>query len=158
VGGTAVGQSLLRLVAQAQSVLRERVPDVRTVMVCGPRIDPRLLPDTEGLEKRTYVHNLFEHLACADAAVVQGGLTTTMELVAARRPFVYFPLRKHWEQMHHVAYRLDHYRAGTRLDYATTSPHDLARTLEQVLGAAIDYREIAPGASRRAAERIASLL
>ena len=53
---------------------------------------------------------LFEHLACADVAVVQGGLSTTMELVAARRPFIYFPLAHHWEQQHFVAHRLDHYR------------------------------------------------
>ena len=36
-----------------------------------------------------YVHELFRMLACCDLAVVQGGLTTTMELVANRRPFVY---------------------------------------------------------------------
>ena len=35
--------------------------------------------------------------AC-DLAVVQGGLTTTMELVAGRRPFLYFPLANHFEQ------------------------------------------------------------
>ena len=58
----------------------------------------------------------FAHLACADAAVVQGGLSTTMELVAARRPFVYFPLARHWEQQHFVAHRLDHYGAGVRMD------------------------------------------
>ena len=31
------------------------------------------------------------HLAACDLAVVQGGLTTTMELAANRRPFLYFP-------------------------------------------------------------------
>ena len=61
------------------------------VMVTGPRLDPGVLPDVEGMEKRGYVDSLFEHLACADVAVVQGGLSTTMELTAARRPFVYFP-------------------------------------------------------------------
>jgi hypothetical protein len=53
---------------------------------------------------------------------VQGGLSTTMELAALRRPFVYFPLRRHWEQRHHVAHRLNHYRAGIGLDYAATTP------------------------------------
>jgi hypothetical protein len=37
--------------------------------------------------------------------VVQGGLSTTMELVACRRPFLYFPLRNHFEQNVHVAHR-----------------------------------------------------
>jgi hypothetical protein len=57
-----------------------------------PRIEPKEVSDVEGLEKRGYLPDLFEHLACADAAVVQGGLSTTMELVALRRPFIYFPL------------------------------------------------------------------
>ena len=90
------------------------------LLVTGPRLDPRLLPDTEGVDKRGYVPDLFEHLACADAAVVQGGLSTTMELVGAGRPFIYFPLRRHWQQPF-VTHRLSHYRAGLRMDYATTS-------------------------------------
>ncbi len=158
VGGTSVGRNLLQKIAESFPILREAIADARMVMVTGPRIDPRDLPDAAGMEKRSYVHNLFEHLACADAAVVQGGLSTSMELVAARRPFVYFPLRKHWEQLHHVAYRLDHYNAGTRLDYGATTPSELAQALKQTLQTPVDYREIAPGAARRAAERIATLL
>ena len=38
------------------------------------------------------MHDLYRHLAC-DLAVVQGGLTTAMELTANRRPFIYFPSR-----------------------------------------------------------------
>jgi predicted glycosyltransferase len=67
------------------------------------------------MDKRSYVSDLFEHLACADAAVVQGGLSTTMELVATGRPFIYFPLRRHREQQHFVTHRLSHYRAGLRM-------------------------------------------
>ncbi len=158
VGGTAVGRDLLRRVARAVPILREEVPDARTVMITGPRIDPREIPDTEGLEKRPYVHNLFEHLACADAAVVQGGLSTTMELVATQRPFVYIPLRRHWEQQHHVSYRLAHYGAQARLDFTEATPDRLARTLKDLLVSEPSYREVVPGAARRAAERIASLL
>ena len=84
------------------------------LLVTGPRIDPRQLPGQEGMDKRGYMPDLFEHLACADAAVVQGGLSTTMELVATGRPFIYFPLRRHWEQQHFVTHRLNHYRAGLR--------------------------------------------
>ncbi|HUG17214.1 MAG TPA: glycosyltransferase, partial [Thermomicrobiales bacterium] len=157
VGGTAIGRGLLEHVACAFPLIRRELPEARMVLVTGPRIDPATLPDAEGLEKRPYVHNLFEHLACADAAVVQGGLTTTMELVAARRPFVYVPLHKHWEQQHHVAYRLDHYRAGIRLSHDAT-PTDLAQALLQALTQPVTYRQVAPGAARRAAERIASVL
>lgn len=157
-GGTGVGRDLLRRVAEAVPLLREAAPEARMVMVTGPRINPEDLPSAEGLEKRPYVHDLFEHLACADAAVIQGGLSTTMELVAARRPFIYFPLQKHWEQVHHVPYRLDHYGAGIRMNYAETSPEDLARAMARALASEVRYRPVAPGAARRAAGRIATLL
>lgn len=158
VGGTAVGRDLLRHVAESVPLIREEVPDARMIMVTGPRIDPRELPDSEGLEKRPYVHNLFEHLACADAAVVQGGLSTTMELVATRRPFAYVPLRRHWEQNHYVAYRLAHYGARHCLDFADATPGRLARTFRELLRAPVAYLEPPKDSARRAAERIASLL
>jgi len=161
VGGTTVGISLLELTCDAFGRLRKQVPDARMVLVTGPRIDPRLLPDIEGMDKRGYVPDLFEHLACADAAVVQGGLSTTMELVGAGRPFIYFPLRRHWEQQHFVTHRLDHYRAGLRMDYATTTPDDLATAMRGALaqnGTGPGYRKVPPGGAGRAAARIAALL
>lgn len=158
VGGTAVGRPLLTRIISAFELLKQNMPEARLVMITGPRIDPDELPDTPGLVKRAYVHNAFEHLACADLAVVQGGLSTTMELVATRTPFIYLPLAKHWEQQHHVAYRLDRYRAGKRLDYAVTTGETLAKELDNGLNGAIDYREVPRGAARRAAERIAGLL
>ncbi len=158
VGGTAVGRHLLRRVAEAVPLLREEVPGARVVMITGPRIDPREIPDAEGLEKRPYVHNLFEHLACADAAIVQGGLSTTMELVAARRPFAYVPLRRHWEQQNYVSYRLSHYGVRTRVDFDQATPERLSATVRELLTQRPAYREIKPGAARRAAERIAALL
>ena len=72
------------------------------VVVAGPRIDPATLPTHDGLEMRAYVHDLYRQLAACDLAVVQGGLTTSMELTANRRPFLYFPLRHHFEQNFHV--------------------------------------------------------
>ena len=116
------------------------------------------LLEVPGLEKRAYVHTLSEHLACADAAIVQGGLSTTMELVATRRPFVYVPLRKHWEQQHHVSYRLRHYGAQNRLQYADLTPRRVAETLQQLIGASVTYREVPRDAARRAAMEIAGLL
>jgi UDP:flavonoid glycosyltransferase YjiC (YdhE family) len=110
------------------------------------------------MDKRGYVHNLFEHLACADVAVVQGGLSTTMELVAARRPFVYFPLAHHWEQQQFVAHRLDHYRAGVRMDYAATSPRELAEAITTAQRAPTTYRPIRRGGAGQAAAQLAGLL
>jgi pimeloyl-ACP methyl ester carboxylesterase/UDP:flavonoid glycosyltransferase YjiC (YdhE family) len=161
VGGTSVGTSLLELTCDAFARLRKQVPDARMVLVTGPRIDPRLLPDIEGMDKHGYVPDLFEHLACADAAVVQGGLSTTMELVATGRPFIYFPLRRHWEQQHFVTHRLSHYRAGQRMDYATISADDLATALRAALAQNGDdpgYRPVPPGGADRAAAGIAALL
>jgi pimeloyl-ACP methyl ester carboxylesterase/UDP:flavonoid glycosyltransferase YjiC (YdhE family) len=161
VGGTAVGTSLLELTCDAFVRLRKQVPDARLLLVTGPRIDPRLLPDAEGMDKRGYVPDLFEHLACADAAVVQGGLSTTMELVATGRPFIYFPLRRHWEQQHFVTHRLGHYRAGLRMDYAATTPDDLATAMRAALaqnGTGPGYRKVPRGGAGRAAARIAALL
>ena len=145
VGGTTAGASLLELTCDAFARLRKQLPEARMLLVTGPRLDPRLLPDTEGMDKRGYVPDLFEHLACADAAVVQGGLSTTMELVGAGRPFIYFPLRRHWEQQHFVTHRLSHYRAGLRMDYATTSADDLATAMRTALAQASTgpgYRQV----------------
>ena len=82
VGGSAVGANLLRRLIAAYPLAREAIPELRMVVVAGPRIDPTELPAQEGLEIRTFVDGLYRHLAACDLAVVQGGLTTTMELTA----------------------------------------------------------------------------
>jgi pimeloyl-ACP methyl ester carboxylesterase len=158
VGGTAVGRDLLELTAEAFALVRKEEPDARMVMVTGPRLDPGLLPDVEGMDKIGYVDSLFEHLACADLAVVQGGLSTTMELVAARRPFVYFPLAHHWEQQHFVAHRLDHYGAGVRMDYGSTNPRDLADTMMAARSVRPAYRPMRKGGADKAAALLADVL
>jgi pimeloyl-ACP methyl ester carboxylesterase/UDP:flavonoid glycosyltransferase YjiC (YdhE family) len=158
VGGTTVGRSLLELTAEAFALVRKEQPDARMVMVTGPRLEPGLLPDVDGMEKRGYVDSLFEHLACADVAVVQGGLSTTMELTAARRPFIYFPLANHWEQQHFVPHRLDRYGAGVRMDYASTSPADLAAQMIAAGRSRPAYRPVRRGGADKAAAMLAGLL
>jgi hypothetical protein len=61
-------------------------------VVAGPRINTETLPAADGVELRGYVHELYRHAAVCDVAVVQGGLSTTMELVALQRPFISMPL------------------------------------------------------------------
>src|SRR5205085_12173040 len=80
VGGSGVGADLLRRVVAAFPEAKQLVPELRMIVVAGPRIDPLSLPAAEGLEVRSYVHDLYRHLAACDLAVVQGGLTTAMEL------------------------------------------------------------------------------
>ncbi len=126
VGGSGVGADLLRRVIAAFPHAKEGVPDLRMIVVAGPRIDPASLPTHEGLEVVPYVHNLYRHLAACDLAVAQGGLTTSMELTAQKRPFLYFPLRHHFEQNFHVRHRLERYGAGRRMDYESSPPELIA--------------------------------
>jgi hypothetical protein len=158
VGGTGVGESLLRRVAQAFSDAKRQVPELRMVIVAGPRIDPRSIPAANGLEVRAYVEDLYRHLAACDVGVVQGGLTTAMELTANRRPFLYFPLAHHFEQNFHVHHRLGRYGAGRRMQFADSPPEAIAEALVQELGREIDYRPVETDGALRAAQRIAELL
>src|SRR5207244_1556339 len=121
VGGSGVGASLLRRVMESYPDAARAVPGLRMVLIAGPRIDPASLSTPPGVEVRAYVHDLYRHLAVCDLAVVQGGLTTTMELVAANTPFLYFPLGHHFEQNFHVPHRLARYGAGRRMDDATST-------------------------------------
>ncbi len=158
VGGSGVGGDLLRRVIAAFPAAKRRVPALRMVVVAGPRIDPTSLPDRDGLEVHAFVPDLYRHLAACDLAVVQGGLTTCMELTAARRPFVYIPLRHHFEQNVHVAHRLERYGAGRRLDYDDTDPDHLANVIAQEIGREVAYLPVASDGAARAAALLADLI
>jgi predicted glycosyltransferase len=158
VGGSGVGSHLLRKVIAAFPEAKQRVPDLRMIVVAGPRIDPASLPAHDGLEIRTYIHELYGHLAACDLAVIQGGLTTAMELTASRRPFLYFPLRHHFEQNFHVRHRLERYRAGRCMDIETTGPADIAAAIAAEIGRDVNYLPVATDGAARAAALIADLL
>jgi predicted glycosyltransferase len=158
VGGSGVGGHLLRRVIDAYPEARRRVPGLRMVVVAGPRIDPASLPTHDGLEVHAYVHGLYQHLAASDLAVVQGGLTTCMELTAAGRPFLYFPLAHHFEQNYHVAHRLARYGAGRRMDFPTATPEVIAAAIASEIGRPVDYRPVETDGAARAAGLIAELL
>jgi hypothetical protein len=72
-----------------------------------------------------------------------GGGTTTLELTALRRPFIYFPLEGHFDQRIHVASRIERHRAGVRLEFSETTPEHLASMVLANLGAEVDYPPIA---------------
>jgi pimeloyl-ACP methyl ester carboxylesterase/predicted glycosyltransferase len=158
VGGSGVGRDLLEKAITAYPLAKQAVPELRMVAVAGPRIELGRLPGHPGLEVRGYVDRLYRHLCVCDLAIVQGGLTTTMELTAARRPFLYFPLRHHFEQNFHVRHRLDRYRAGRRMDYATSDPDTIADAITAEIGRAVDYRPVETDGAARAANLIAQLL
>ncbi len=158
VGGSGVGGDLLRRVISAFPAAKRLVPDLRMIAVAGPRIDPTSLPAHDGLEVRAYVHDLYRVLAACDLAVVQGGLTTSMELTANARPFLYFPLGHHFEQNFHVRHRLERYRAGRAMDFATDGPEEIAAAIAQEIGRKVDYAPVDPSGAARAAASIAELL
>jgi pimeloyl-ACP methyl ester carboxylesterase/predicted glycosyltransferase len=158
VGGSGVGGHLLRKVMAAYPLARRAVPGLRMVVVAGPRIDPAGLPGHDGLEVHAFVPQLYRHLAACDLAVVQGGLSTCMELTANRRPFLYFPLRHHFEQTFHVAHRLDRYHAGRRMDFGSSDPDLIAGAIAAELGREVDYRPVETDGAARAARLIAELL
>jgi pimeloyl-ACP methyl ester carboxylesterase/predicted glycosyltransferase len=158
VGGSGVGTSLLRRVVEAHRVAAGSVEGLRTVVVTGPRIDPTQFDQPPGVEVRSYVPDLHRHLAACDLAVVQGGLTTTMELTATGRPFLYVPLLNHFEQQVHVRHRLERHGAGTAVDYATATPDSIAAAMVAELGRVPAYEAVPPDGARRAASLLADLL
>ena len=106
-----------------------------------------------------YLPDLYRELASCDVAVVQGGLTTCMELTAAGTPFVCVPLRHHFEQNFHVWHRLEGYGAGTCLEYDVASdPDALAAAILTELDRVVDYKPVETDGAARAAALIASLL
>jgi len=155
VGGSGVGSDLLRRAVAAYPAAKQLVPALRMIVVAGPRIDPATLPAHDGLEVHGYVHDLYRQLAVSDLAVVQGGLTTTMELTAAERPFIYVPLRHHFEQNFHVRHRLSRYGAGRCLEYRDTGPDSLAQAMAEEVGRRVSYRPVETDGAARAAAYLA---
>lgn len=159
VGGTATGQHLLQRIAAAFPRMKRELPELRLIVVAGPRLSTDAFEPQPGLELRPYVHNLYEHLACCDLALVQGGLSTTMELVATRRPFLSFPLQRHFEQCVHVRQRLANYAADRSMDYAATlDPEQLAQRALAAMHEPVRYRPVETDGAARAALRIAQVL
>jgi UDP-N-acetylglucosamine:LPS N-acetylglucosamine transferase len=128
------------------------------VLVTGPRIDPVSLCVPSGVEVRGWVPDLHRVLAAADVALVQGGLTTSMELTAAGRPFVYVPLQRHFEQNIHVRHRLERYGAGRCVPWVEASAERLADELAALVGTTPQVRPVEPGGAAQAAALLADLI
>jgi pimeloyl-ACP methyl ester carboxylesterase/predicted glycosyltransferase len=158
VGGTASGAALLRRVIEAFALLRRDVRDAELVAVCGPRVDPAVIGGGKGVSVVRYLDDLPHRMATCDLAIVQGGLATTMELMAGRRPFIWVPLRAHCEQQLHVAHRLLRLGAPPPTPYEATAAESLAPLMLERLRAEVRYAAIEPGAAARVADEIAALL
>lgn len=158
VGGSGVGTHLLKRIIESAPAIRRRVPELRMIVVAGPRVDLNALPRQPRVEIRAYVADLDERLAACDIALVQGGLTTCMELAAANVPFLYFPLRNHFEQNVHVRYRLERYRAGHLMRYESATPDEIAAALLEELSCGANCAPVETDGAQRAACLLAELL
>jgi len=154
-GGSGVGEALLRRIVEAYDACLERVPSLRMHVVTGPRLDPESVKAPDGVTVQGFVPDLDLHHAACDVAMVQGGLSTTMELTAADRPFLYFPLRHHFEQQVHVRHRLERHGAGRALDYQQADPATIAEALVAELARPRAYRSVPTDGAARAARLVA---
>jgi len=158
VGGSGVGGTLIRRILEAYPAAAARIPALRMIVVTGPRLDPARFRVPEGVEVRAFVPNLDQHLAACDLALVQGGLTTCMELTAAGTPFLYFPLRNHFEQNFHVAHRLDQYGAGRRMMFDDAAPDVIADAMADALARPQTFKPVESDGAFNAARMIADML
>lgn len=158
IGGTRIAKGLLELCGQAYPILRESLPDLRMVLVCGPRLSPDELHVPPGPEIRGYVSELYRHLAAADLAIVHGGGSITLELTALRTPFLFFPVEGHSEQEVSVAGRIARHGAGVRMAYSQTTPQTVADAARARIGQEVTYAPIRTDGARVAAELIVARL
>lgn len=153
VGGTSIGKDLLNLCAAAYPLMKSRMPGLRMVLICGPRIMADSLTIPPGIEILEYVPALYEHFAACDLAIVQGGATSAFELAALRKPFIYFPIEGHFEQAQ-VADRLDGYGAGVKMSYSQTAPGVLSEKALSLIGKEVNHAAIPCDGAQKAAQLI----
>jgi len=144
IGGTTVGRDLLNLCGKAFVIAKEKIPDLNMVLVCGPRLDPESLdiPHGSGLEVKQYVPDLYQHFAACDLAIVQAGGTTTLELTALRKEFIYFPIEGHSEQEIVVSGRLERYEAGIKMSYSKSNENSLAEAIISNINNQVEYKHL----------------
>lgn len=81
-----------------------------------------------------------------------------MELVAAGTPFLYFPIKNHFEQNFHVAQRLDRYNAGRKMIYDESSPERIAQAMVEELANHKPFKPVEADGAARAARMLSELL
>jgi predicted glycosyltransferase len=139
VGGTSLGKPLLKLLCKTYPLIKEKMQNLKLVLVAGPNISPDSLNIPEGIILRDYLPKQYKHFAVCDLAIVQGGSNTTLELVALNKPFIYFPLEEHFEQQLYVAPRLERLKAGIKMQFSQTTPDTLAEIIIQNIGMKVNY-------------------
>jgi UDP-N-acetylglucosamine:LPS N-acetylglucosamine transferase len=157
-GGTSAGKEMLEICGKAYTILKKEISDLEMICVCGELFDrkPPALPS--GVTLFTHIPDLHEHYAACDMAVVVGGGTTTTELTALKRPFIYFPLENQFDQQLYVADRLNRHNAGIKMEYAQTTPELLALTIKSSIFKKVDYKQIDTTGAQKAASFINQMI
>ncbi|MCW4028587.1 MAG: hypothetical protein NWE92_02935 [Candidatus Bathyarchaeota archaeon] len=158
IGGTSAGKKLLDLCTAAYPIIKRNIPDLLMVLVCGPMVDPKTIKAPQGIDVKSYVPDLYKHMAAADLCIVAGGGTATLELTALQKPFLYFPLEGHFEQEVPVASRCARHRAGIKMDFSKTTPEILSDAILVNLNSHPVYATIPLGGEEKAAELLSKLL
>ena len=159
VGGSGVGESLLRRVVESFARGQPSGTDLRMVVVAGPRIDQADLSGHRwvgGPRVRAGPAGATRGLRPRDRAGWVGdddGANRRSAAVHLR------PVERHFEQNGHVRYRLERHRAGRCLEFADATPAGLAEAIaeETCARTSTTYRCRVDGAARAAA-MIAELL
>jgi UDP-N-acetylglucosamine:LPS N-acetylglucosamine transferase len=110
------------------------------------------------VDLKSFVSDPIRYYAACDLAIIQGGLATAMELTALNRPFIYFPLKDHFEQQEHVHFRLKRYDAGARMDYDESGPSELAEAIVTNIGKSVSYKAANTDGAKKAASMILGVL
>jgi len=158
IGGTSVGRQILDLCSSAYVYVKDEIPDLQMVLVCGPRLDPASVKVSDGIEVKGYVPKLYEHFAASDLVITQAGGTATLELTALKVPFIYFPIEGHEEQETHVSKRLERHHAGVKMLFTETDPLKLAQKVLQNINKPVSSVSIPIDGAQKAAETICSFL
>jgi UDP:flavonoid glycosyltransferase YjiC (YdhE family) len=138
VGGSNVGLSLLKLCLESYKILEKKVPGLQMALVCGPRINPSELDIPKGVVAHGYVSNLIEHFAACDLGIIQLGLSSSMELIALQKPFIYFPIPQHFEQ-DDMANRFRRRGVGFEMSIKSATPDTLANTIMDKINLKVNY-------------------
>ncbi len=157
-GGTFAGKELLELCGKAYTILKEDIPDLHMVAVCGELFGKKPPDLPLGVELHNYVPDLYRHYAACDMAVVVGGGTTTVELTALRRPFIFFPLENQFDQQLYIADRLARQGAGIKMRFYETTPKSLADVIKKNIGKEASWPPIRTDGAEKAAKLINQIL
>jgi UDP:flavonoid glycosyltransferase YjiC (YdhE family) len=157
VGGTSIGKELLEKCGEAYSLIKDKIPSLQMLLVAGPRIEGNSLKLPDGIEVKQFIPKLYEHFAACDLAIVQGGATSTLELTALQKPFLYFPLADHSEQ-EGVAKNLSRRGAGSRMNLSQTTSTSLAEKISSTINSNVMYPKIPTDGAHKAAELILNFI